>query len=358
MQKIYIIAYSCLNLGDDLFIQTLIRRYPKVNFYLYTAPKYFTPFVMEPNLRSPSFLLYYAIAILKKMKLLGKYAERNYFQNKLHNVVRIGGSIFIEPLNWEKDLTLDCQSNKSKTFYIGANFGPYDSEEYYYAIKKQIADACDCCFRDTYSYELFQDLPSVRVAPDVLFGYKHFPEPQVGKGIGISVISLDNREKLQFMKEQYYETIAQFCEECKRKSIPVTLFSFCKQEGDEEAIEKILAIVKNRSGIEVCTYNGNIESFIDKLNECEYILATRFHAMILGWCMGKKVLPVIYSKKQTNVIEDVGYSGYKWNILAGNRYDARQLLDDCINNSRLNIEKMAMNAEKQFNGLDCFIYSI
>ena len=35
------------------------------------------------------------------------------------------------------------------------------------------------------------------------------------------------------------------------------------------------------------------------------IISTRYHGMILGWLLDKKVLPIIYSKKMKNVIDDI-----------------------------------------------------
>ena len=33
MKKVYILAYSKMNLGDDLFIDMLVNRYKKIQFY-------------------------------------------------------------------------------------------------------------------------------------------------------------------------------------------------------------------------------------------------------------------------------------------------------------------------------------
>lgn len=355
MKKVFIIAYSCLNLGDDLFIRTLVRRYPQTEFWLYTGLRYKVPFASEPNLKCSSTFTYFTVAALKKLKIFGRHAEREYFAKKLHNVVRIGGSIFIEPPNWSSGGDLSRKSSAVNTFYIGANFGPYRSEGFLRETRDRIRDAQDCCFRDSASFALFQDMPSVRLAPDVLFGYPYYPQEKTGNGIGISVISLESRRDLKAMKDEYYKTIADVCLKCQQKEIPVTLFAFCKQEGDVHAIEDILSQIKDRSGIEACVYNGDLDSFMNKLNECEYMLATRFHAMVLGWSMGKKVLPIVYSHKQTNVIQDIGFSGRIWNLLGGEKYDGSRLLNDCLENPALEIGHLKLDAQKQFEALDLFL---
>ena len=36
MKKVFLYAYDKQNLGDDLFIHTICKRYPKVKFYLWS----------------------------------------------------------------------------------------------------------------------------------------------------------------------------------------------------------------------------------------------------------------------------------------------------------------------------------
>ena len=36
MKRIYLFAYDKQNLGDDLFIQTITKRYPGVQFYIWS----------------------------------------------------------------------------------------------------------------------------------------------------------------------------------------------------------------------------------------------------------------------------------------------------------------------------------
>ena len=36
MKKIFLYAYDHVNLGDDLFIETIVNRYPDTEFYFWT----------------------------------------------------------------------------------------------------------------------------------------------------------------------------------------------------------------------------------------------------------------------------------------------------------------------------------
>lgn len=83
--------------------------------------------------------------------------------------------------------------------------------------------------------------------------------------------------------------------------------------------------------------------------ECEYIVATRFHAMVIGWALRKKVFPIIYSKKTLNVIQDVNFHGKYWNLLSGQSYNVESLLMDIIGNENLqDVENEIEESKKQF----------
>ncbi len=357
MKRIYVKAYCQQNLGDDMFVQALVRRYPKTLFYMFANPLVTNAFYTEKNLKTSSSFEFFIYKVLSKLKLADMDFINKFFHKISLGEVHIGGSIFIEPKSWQS-LENEYKNSDSADYYIGANFGPYKTQSFYDQVRYKIKNSTDCCFRDKYSYSIFRDLPNVRYAPDVLFGYKFFPEYKTGKGVGISVISLKNRPQIENMKEVYYSTIAKCCNYCISNSIPVSLFSFCKLEGDEEAIEEILKYVNRPECVNVIKYTGNIANTLDEMNSCEFILATRFHAMVLGWAMKKKVLPIVYSKKQTNVINDIGYSGPVWNLIDGQEYYYEDLLEDCFTNNSPDTNTLAKETEAHFKALDEFIQKL
>lgn len=350
MKKIFIIAYCRTNLGDDLFVQTLLRRYPNVQFYLPVNPNYNTAFVNEKNLEYPSFLCYQFMRVGNKIGFLKQFTRFQKYKNQADAIIQIGGSIFMEPINWNPTKTkVNIEPN---TYYIGANFGPYKSKSYLEITRKYIASSQDCCFRDMYSYNLFKDIPGVRYAPDVLLSCDFNLSMKKVTGIGISVIELENRKVLNDLACMYYETIAKLCDLAYEIGTQVTLFSFCAHEGDERAIKKIKSMVKQKTIVNECCYHGNTNQFLTSLNQCEYILATRFHAMIIGWKLRKKVFPIVYSRKQTNVMKDIGYTGDSWDLQKKQHYPPKQLLSDCLNSKILNIDSFEKEAEKQFATVD------
>lgn len=351
MKKVNLKAYCSINFGDDLFIEKITSRYKNVKFYLFINPKFNKPFKKIKNLYTPSIVSYYMFRVLDKLKITDILNGRILFFKNIFNVsVKIGGSIFIE--------TKNMKYNARETSYlfsdyiIGANFGPYKTQRFYEYVFNQLKGVSDCCFRDQYSYNLFSKLNNVRYAPDVLFSYNKLPSLKSGKGIGISVIKLENREQLSDYTKIYYDTLAQICFLAEKDDIPVTLFSFCEYEGDMEAINKILQLLNNKKNVSIVSYKGDMKKFLEQLNEVEYLLASRFHAMILGWVLEKKVFPIIYSNKHLNVINDIGCQCCFWNILKGEKYNSNTLYTDLLSTNIININDVRKNAENQFHELD------
>ncbi|MBE5063453.1 polysaccharide pyruvyl transferase family protein [Lachnospiraceae bacterium DSM 108991] len=350
---IYIRAYLKNNLGDDLFVRSLVRRYPDEKFYLCGAPKFLKAFRKEKNVIRINTIMYNWLRICRKLTKQNGNIINHLAERKARAVVHIGGSIFIETDNWRMDRKSIENDN---IFIIGANYGPSYTTEFDNAISQELMCAKDCCFRDTVSYLHFKNIKSVRYAPDVLFGYKDFLNCNKTNGIGISVINLESRKNLSHWKNEYESVIKNVCVLCQIRNIPVTLFSFCEAEKDQIAIDRILEKIDSKKGIRVIRYTGDVDCFLNKFAECKYIIATRFHAMVLGWVMGKKVIPIIYSIKQMNILEDLKYQNYVWNLLEGEKAIADDLLKafKSITNLPM-IEKVKSDAELQFKVLDKFI---
>ncbi len=350
---IYVIAYFANNLGDDLFVRELVRRYPEEKFYLCAdTPQYLKCFEKEKNVHIVKGAEYYFVRIMNRMKRY-KGPIRNFIMLRFAKAtVRIGGSVFIETDGWNKKII----SNEGKKLYvIGANFGPYYTDEYKEAISKKIEKSTDCCFRDYYSYELFREISQVRYAPDILFSYNDCIDVDDNNNcIGLSVINLKGRNNISLYAERYESGIVEICNYYLRKNYKIKFFCFCKAEGDTFAIERIMNMILRSSDVELVCYNGEIDNFLKELKTCSILFATRFHAMILGWLFRKTVVPIIYSSKQLNVIQDLKFSGWCWNISEG-----EMLPDDwsekILPSSYSFIDDAIMNSEKNFYYLDKFL---
>lgn len=347
---IYLKAYFRNNFGDDMFVRFIAERYPNTLFKISTCPDYAKAFISQPNIKNLSTFQYFIDRV--NSKLFGKAIFKQHIENKSDATVHIGGSIFIEPENF---IAPKLSETDSKLYVIGCNFGPYKTKAYRDFVYSKLQKATDVCFRDSYSYIEFADIAHTRLAPDVLFGYPNYPLTKKGNGVGISVICLEERYELNRIADTYYDVIANTIECCTQRGLPVKLFSFCSDEGDTKAIEQIIQRC-NSCNVEVCVYDGNIDFFLGKLNECEYIIASRFHAMVIGWVLSKKVFPVVYSDKQLNVIKDVEFKGTYWDLRESEMYTSTQIFNNVIHSDIFDrVDELKIDSEIQFEELDKFL---
>ena len=294
-----------------MFVQMMVRRYPEKMFHLQANPKFCANLKSEPNLHinSKSKALIYRVMQKINPQRLNKIYGREMARSDA--VIRIGGSIFIERADSVDKFFSETNKN---LFIMGANFGPYRTQTFFDTRKQRLQCAADCCFRDRYSYQLFSDILTVRYAPDILFGYPYLPAPVTGDHIGISVIDFTGRNATAELQKQYEKGLANICDYWTGSGKTVVLLGFCELEGDGNASDRVLAACRNKSLIRQVNYHGDIDAILDEMNHCNILYATRFHAMILGWTMQKKVVPLIYSEKQRHVIEDIDFKGVVWDL--------------------------------------------
>lgn len=348
---VYVKAYCKCNLGDDLFLRALVKRYPSVSFYFCENYELLKAISEEPNVEIVGEWEYLWLRLIRKIENKSVYVENKRVIRKALATVRIGGSIFIENEKWRPTPGIPWD------FYIGCNFGPYKTNKYFDFQKEMIAQSRDTCFRDKYSYSLFADLPNTRVAPDIIWGYPFFPaaDPN-GRGIAISVINMEDREVLRDSMDYYEDMIRAICRLGQKKQLPVKLLSFCAYEKDPEAIKRIMDGLDTVDGIETVFYEGDIDSMLNAINDCQLVIAARFHAMIIGWSLGKSVFPVIYSEKQTNTLKDIDFQGDIWNLKNGDLLDIsriEQIL--ATNGNKLETGTLKEQAQLQFKALDEFL---
>ena len=352
MKKIFLYAYDRRNLGDDLFVHTIANRYPDVLFYMWSDIKNRETFsclsnlkIVDPNSRF--------VRALRKLRpsLAARY--KGWLENRCNAVVYIGGSIFMEYLNWAQICTWWDWTAKNRPFFVlGANFGPYHTEAYRERMAEIFADCQDVCFRDSYSYNLFKNVPSVRQAPDILFSYP-MPQLEVNEDkVFVSVINCAGRDEshnLESYDKSYVSNMAPLLKHQLDSGKSIVLASFCKEEGDEEGIKKILSAMQCESDprISVLHYNGtNADELTAEIASSGSVIATRFHAAILAIAANHPVLPIIYSDKTKHVLNDLGFSGEMYDLREDTLWTS-----PCASSAPL----PAKEAEKHFEKLDVIL---
>lgn len=305
--KVFIDAYLFQNLGDDLFVDLLIERYPQVEFITYSS-------FYKSN--KPNIKVYYN-RILNK--LIGGENIKYHLAKKCDYVVYIGGSMFIEGASKPSKIL----NSNLKTYILGSNFGPYQNESYVEMHRNIFKQMQDVCFRDEYSYELFKDVKSVRKATDLVFSLPlQAKEVNECKAL-ISII--DCHGKNEAYKQSYENKMIEIINKLKQDGFKICLMSFCKLQNDEKAIEAICSKV---SVDETYYYRGNTSEAIAKINEASFVIGSRFHANILGMLLNKAILPIAYSNKTINILKDINYQGKQINLANIDEFEVNSLNEE------------------------------
>ncbi|MFT9051568.1 polysaccharide pyruvyl transferase family protein [Liquorilactobacillus nagelii] len=296
MKKIFVSAYLCGNLGDDLFIRTLIQRYPNIQFEAIAEKGY------QKSLKS-----HHNFKIIQ--------SELSEISNNYLAVVEIGGALF-QQISSKTDIPSYRKFFLKKFphyFVVGSNFSEYSSTAYvnnYNYFFKKIDGAV---FRDYSSYNLFSHLNNIKYAPDVVFDYNIKKYNMVSKEKTISIVPIDlnykkrvNKNIISMYNAEYISKLVNVIEDFCKKGWKINLISFCDFEGDSKAIDRIVAALSDKSIKNVTIFNDNkIDAKINAIAKSSFLISSRFHSMILGWKFQIKQIVIPYSKKTTNVIRDL-----------------------------------------------------
>lgn len=355
-------AYLNHNLGDDLFVYTICNRYPNTHFYIIGTKDNSHNLKHIKNLTFLSEDSFLFKLLNKGYKLNCKLTHkpicniRNIvFTNMLcrffkYNVL-ISGSYFTQPSYWTAN---DDNVWFSKHPYIlGCNFGPYKTHEYLEYHKEKFSLATQVCFRDAFSYSLFSDIDVVEQSTDIVF---NLPTNDINDNgeIVISVVNLnkDNSEISNY-SSIYIEKIAKLVNHLLDNNEKVRLMSFCDHQGDLVVIKDILCKVDNADKVLVSSYeeDGLINS-LKILRSCHSIIATRYHAMILGLLFEKNVFPIVYDKKIIQVIDSIGYTGKYVKVSELDNFNPSDIYDCFYKMDTDKLNACINDAKKQFRLLD------
>lgn len=332
MKTIVLEYYSCYNLGDDLFVSAFSQHFSRCRIRLLVNPRCI-PKNLPANVTIhpysyPDLLLRKLMDVCdvrRKTGMLHRLAQlrtccMNRIKARCDAYVKIGGSIFMQhapdceeiPFSTEEtpDFTFrDDTGGKGNSFIIGANLGPVYSESYWAEMEAEFQKYRHICLRDYASYSAMRHMPNVQYAPDVLF---LTPMPQTastGENVVISVIDVGKHTQNPQIIDAYYTLLEQAISHFIGAGIPVTLASFCQWQGDEWAVQELMARFPGEPRLSACRYRGDPRPVLDALAGASYIIGSRFHSVILGMSFGKPVFPIVYSCKTRHYLSDLRFAG-------------------------------------------------
>lgn len=365
MKKIFVDIYLMFNLGDDLFLDILAKKYPNCQFTVnYLGRNY------------DKLLSQYGNVTRRQYTLLNKIGQKLGITDTINNydkiaeehdaLLFIGGSIFreedyhMELYNDRTRLVKKFKERGKPTFVLGANFGPYQTVSFYEDYLSFFKMCDDVCFRDKYSYDLYNSLEQVRYAPDIVFQLNTTPLNDILKKnrIGFSIIDVKHKKGLSYYEDEYISSTVKAIRLLVDKGYECYLLSFCVGEGDLDIINKIKAKLSREeiNKVYTYTYTGNLEEAIKLIGTFQLFFAARFHANILGLLLEVGLLPVIYSNKTTEMLKDIDFRGELIEMKnLSLQYDENAIYR-ALEENRINLGKVSKDSEKQFLMLSNFIF--
>lgn len=241
-------------------------------------------------------------------------------------------------------------------FIIGANFGPYKTEEFKRAFAEYYRKCGGITFREKASCDLFPDNEKIAYAPDVVFNLEVPSNVENNQTVLISVIDFSWRKNLKAWENIYYMRIAEVCEKCISKGKTPILMSFCKLEGDEVAVQKVLSMLPEdkRQHTKTFLYSGNIDEALELYRTADRVIATRFHAMILALKFGKPVYSISYNQKVKHVLQDMELNCY-CELSDIERITAETIFATC---TKADVSKYTQMAAQQFAQFEEYIKDV
>ncbi|PEA53587.1 transferase [Bacillus pseudomycoides] len=363
MKRIFVDIYLMFNLGDDLFLDILAKKYPHCEITVNYLGKDYDQFISQYcNVNRRKYTILNKIG--QRLKILDSITNYDKVAEEHDALIFIGGSIFREE-KYHNSLYQDrirmAQEFKKRNrpiFILGANFGPYETEEFFHDYKEFFKLCDDICFRDRYSYELFQDLPQVRYAPDIVFQmnideYK----TEVSKNIvGFSIIDVRHKNGLSMYYNDYVNSTVKTIELLVNRGYRCCLMSFCEQEGDLELIRTIKLFLSPEvlKNVTIYNYNGNLKEAITLIASFKFFIAARFHANILALLLDIGVMPLIYSTKTTNMLRDINFNRPLIHMEELHLQHDENFINQ-LSHNKINLEFITKNAKNQFEKLSEFL---
>lgn len=318
MKKELIFGYYTNNLGDDLLIYSYLQntKNSNLNQHLLDFDKRFSDYFLNSFANCNVIWKGFKTKVVMRSRILIKLRAKKL--SKIYDsLVIIGGSMFIESNN-ESNSTYFMRSlidefNKSKKLVNikGANFGPFNNDNYVTESKKTFQKCTSVFLRDEESFKLFSEMPNVYLNTDLAFSLDS-SEFSINLDISdnfviINPINLELRKGLEKYGTQYLNYIVKNIDEFNSRGLKTVIMSFCNFEGDMDFINEIYSHTDQNVN-SVYSYTGDLVEALVLFSKCKFVVGSRFHALILSIIFNKEINIISYSDKIDNFISRVDSS--------------------------------------------------
>lgn len=360
-----VILFACIekNIGDDLFIYCITNRYKNIDFYIDASANYGDLSKID-NLHFNKLLKIWnritAINSANKIKRFIRNLLLNllrYIIGKNNIVIYIVGNAF-KNMNYlnESDIKWlkDRMSISNEFYLLSTNFGPYNNENWLFDCKREFKKMKDICFRDKYSYKLFENLNQVRYAPDAILTLSGFNQKKDKKYVIISMIDCTleirgyriNRHAIDY--EHKLEEIMNYFSSLGNQVVLLT----SNDAQDLPAAKRLYNKAKYKDKVNIFEYKGNYLDVFDLYENTKYVISTRLHTLILAWNYNIPVIPIIYDIKVKSLIESYNFQDLAIDLENISNFTINEIENSLKNYNFDNLDIIKKESLNQFKILD------
>lgn len=324
-KKVFLFACIEKNIGDDLFIRTVCDRYPHVQFTISSDANYGSLSKIK-NLSFSRRLKWWTFftsleprtTIRKITKTLGASTLKLLLGKRDVALFIVGNAFknFAYRGKYQSEWIKKRLQLAKKFYLISTNFGPYNDNRWKDNFEEIFPQMADVCFRDEYSYQLFEHLSNTRFAPDAILT---LGEQQVNgtapKNVIISIIDCSfnaRSEELRRAAESYESKMIEVAQKFLSEGYRVTLLNSNANQ-DRPACDRIISHIDS-DNVDVVDYNGELDVVFDLYRNSSCVVATRLHTIILAWLYRLPVVPIVYDIKVENLLNSYHFSADRFDI--------------------------------------------
>lgn len=301
-------GYFDKNFGDDAMQEMVVRHFKEHSFYpnckqremLRHLEKYDNVHIGMPAPDIDVFLNVIGTGFL--------------YQTRFAKVTKLFEVLFKKEVKYPRMALVDCSIERftsgTEKWLVKQGIGKYDM--------------ITC--RDDVSYEFLKKnikKASVFKFNDIIFDGDYIKASE-RRFLGIAPVNRAKSDK----NYGYYKELAAFADmyiEAENKD--VKLFAFdAGNENDVLAATSIKNLMKNKDKLRIVAYNSDVDEFVKEFSECEMIIGSRFHSIVLAVMNGINTIAVYDNEKIDRICRKFKIMGIKKDSLS-----AGQLMDSVKN---------------------------
>ena len=370
MKKDYILLFPCIemNIGDDLFIMLLCKRFPNKQFLISKKAEYGTLMNIE-NLHFSKELERYLSytgrvphnAIKRVLySIFGEFYRRRIGKHKIG--IMIVGNAF-KSYKYESKSDSKWFEERMKLtddfFLLSTNFGPFTDKQWRDDFLALFSKCTNICFRDKKSYELFHELPNVRYAPDAVFSIGRIDQTVKERIIIISVINCLTPGRPVWLNkccDEYENKLIEAIDVLVGYNYKVVLLN-SNDSQDNEASERIKSHFRQNDKVDIYHYKGDLNEVIMLYKQASGVVSTRLHTMILGFLANIPVFPIVYDEKVEGILKSINFTGQYEDIRNISKLNADDIVSSMDKYSFKLSEDIIDEANMQFAEVSKFLDS-